>query len=131
MNRARYANASNVSGFSAFPENPHFGSGSNVSSDLYIKPLIEEIKMSSQKVLQKSAFLLKNESKISKNLFKIAFGGKDRFNILIKDTRKIVNKSKFMAFSQWIPLLIDNIYENLEEHAVRLQQDKKFDLKLN
>lgn len=123
-------NASHVSSYSAFPEDPHYANKSNPSSDLYIKPLIDQINFSSQKVLAKSSYLLKNEDKISKHLFTIAFEAKDRFNSLMKDTRKIVNKSKFMSFSSWIPKLIDNIYDNLEEHTERLQSDKKFSQKL-
>lgn len=124
-------NASQVTSFSAFPEEQHYGNQSNLNCDLYTKPLIDEIKFSCQKVIKKSVYLLQNEDKISRALFKIAFEGRDKFDRMIKDTNKIINKSKFMAFSSWIPQLMDTIFQNLEEHTERLQQDKKFDQKLN
>ena len=121
----------NNSRFSALGDEHTQQNQSGLSCELYTKPFFDKIKQSSEKVVQKCNFLLKNEEKLTKKLFNIAFDVKDKFANMSKDIKKIVNKSKFMAFTNWIPQLIESIFENLEEHANRILEEKKFDIKLN
>lgn len=97
--------------------------------DLYIQPFVHNILFEGRKLVQNIEILLKEKDYLSKGTFNLLFKEKNEIFELMKESKKVVNRGKFMGLSIWISKLISIILENVQNQNEKMIRDKSLNQK--